>query len=225
MSKSLEDYAIIGDGETVALVAKDGSIDWLCWPRFDSEACFAALLGDESHGHFRIGPDVPGWNVERRYQRDTLVLETEYSRGGNRARLIDFMPLRNDASSVARIVEGISGEVPFRLECAPVFDYGLIPPWAQRETENVVVTTVSPHMMVLRAAVQLELTGPQASANFKVCAGQQLGFVLTYGDSTKPPPHASTPYRAPCATERWWREWRASSTSRPSGASRRCGRR
>ncbi len=207
MSKPLEDYAIIGDGETVALVAKDGSIDWLCWPRFDSEACFAALLGDESHGRFRIGPDAAGWNVQRRYRQDTLVLETEYSRGGNRARLIDFMPLRNGASSIVRIVEGVSGQVPFRLECAPVFDYGLIPPWAERESQNVVAAMVGPHMVVLRAAVPLELTGHQTTAGFTVSGGQQLGFVLTYGDSTKPPPHAPTPYRALRATERWWQGW------------------
>ncbi len=209
MSKPLEDYGLIGDGETVALVARDGSIDWLCWPRFDSEACFAALLGTEENGRFLIGPEYQGWQIERRYRHDTLVLETEFHRGDNRARLIDFMPLRNGASSIIRIVEGISGHVPFRLDFAACFDYGLLPPWAEHHSETEIAATVGPHMVVLRAPVPLHLNGYRAASAFTVSKGQQLPFILTYSDSTRPPPPAPSPTRALAATERWWRNWTA----------------
>ena len=207
MSKPLEDYAIIGDGETVALVGKDGSIDWLCWPRFDSEACFAALLGTEAQGRFFLGPDFEGWHIERRYRQDTLVLETEFSRGGNRARLIDFMPPRDGASSIIRIVEGISGEVPFRLDMAAHFDYGLLPPWAERHSATDMAATLGPHMVVLRGAVPIEIVGHKATASFTVSAGQNLPFTLTYGDATKPPPAAPSAATALRATETAWKSW------------------
>ncbi len=208
MSKPIEDYAVIGDGQSAALVARDGAIDWLCWPRFDSEACFAALLGSEQNGHFRIGPDFEGWTSQRGYRPDTLILETVFSRGGNRARLIDFMPLRDgSAPTLIRIIEGESGEVPLRLDFIPMFDYGLLPPWAVHHGPEAIAATVGPHLLLLRGPVPLALTGHQVTATFTVQAGQRFAFTLTYGDSTKPLPAVPSAARTLRTTEAWWRSW------------------
>ena len=208
MSKPIEDYALIGDGESAALVARDGSIDWLCWPRFDSEACFAALLGTEQNGRFSIGPDFQGWTIQRQYRPDTLILETSFSRGGNRARLIDFMPIRDgSAPTLIRIIEGDSGEVPLHLNFTPVFDFGLLPPWSEHHGPETVAATVGPHMVVLRGPEPLSFAGHSATATFTVKAGQRLAFTLTYSDSTKPLPAAPDASRDLRTTEAWWRSW------------------
>jgi GH15 family glucan-1,4-alpha-glucosidase len=133
MGTLIEDYAMIGDRETVALVSREGSIDWLCVPRFDSGACFSALLGGPEHGRWIIRPDTEIASTRRRYRGNTLVLETEFTTtGGGRAAIIDFMPARDAGANVVRIVEGRSGRVPMHMEMTIRFDYGSIVPWLQR---------------------------------------------------------------------------------------------
>lgn len=206
MSKPIEDYALVGDGKTTALIARDGSVDWLCWPRFDSEACFAALLGTQEHGRYLIAPAFEGWRTTRRYRPDTLVLETEFSRGANSARIIDFMPIGGRDSSLIRIVEGLSGQVPLRLDLSFRFDYGLVPPWIDARADAV-VAIAGPHQAVFRPPVPVQCSDGAVSAEFTVSAGQTVPFVLTYGRSFKPAPATPDPARALAATERWWRDW------------------
>ena len=131
MSKLIEDYALLGDGETAALLANDGSLDWLCWPRFDDDACFAALLGTGDHGHRALAPVDRGASRSRRYQDDTLVMETDFQTPGGQVRIIDFMPVRTTFSSIVRIVVGLQGNVKVRSDVRLRFDYGALPPGAR----------------------------------------------------------------------------------------------
>src|SRR5689334_22087108 len=133
----LEDYALIGDTRTAALVGRNGSIDWLCLPRFDSNACFAALLGDERHGRWRISPASSHCRISRRYRADTLMLETEFDTDKGSVRLLDFMPLEQRYPTVVRIVEGTRDAVHMRMELTLRFDYGSVVPWVQREERRM----------------------------------------------------------------------------------------
>ena len=137
MSAPLADYAMIGDGETAALVCRDGSIDWLCWPRFDSDACFAALLGRPENGRWIIAPAMPGIST-RQYRRDTLVLETEHRTVAGTVRVIDFMPVRAGQSVLVRIIEAVSGTLPMRMELCPRGNYGAVPPWFEQEADSFI---------------------------------------------------------------------------------------
>ncbi len=151
-SKPIEDYAMIGDGGTAALIARDGSVDWLCWPRFDSDACFAALLGDDSHGVWRIAPTSEA-TITRRYLPDTLILETEFETDTGRLRLTDFMPPRRDGiASLVRRLEVLSGEVGIDCVVSIRFGYGEIPPWLEplNETPTAFFGEVGPDLVVLR---------------------------------------------------------------------------
>src|SRR5689334_649782 len=132
MASRIEDYVMIGDCETAALVSRDGSIDWLCWPRFDSSACFAALLGDRSHGRWRLAPSDPAPRIARRYREGTLVLETDYTTADGAVTVIDFMPLRGSVSDLARIVIGRRGRVEMTTDLVLRFDYGAAVPWVTR---------------------------------------------------------------------------------------------
>src|SRR5690554_6716243 len=155
MSKPIGDHALIGDCETAALVARDGSIDWLCWPRFDSGACFAALLGTPEHGHWRIAPREGEPCVKRRYRGDTLILETEFQTSQGVLAVIDFMPLRKDpqVSEVVRLVVGRRGRVDMRMDLAFRFDYGRIVPWMSRTAEGKLRAVAGPHAVVLDTPV------------------------------------------------------------------------
>jgi GH15 family glucan-1,4-alpha-glucosidase len=132
MSRKIEDYTLIGDCETAALVARDGSIDWLCWPRFDGGDCFAALLGEPEHGRWLIAPADAGADITRRYRDDTLILETDFATGDGAVTLVDFMPPRGKASDVVRLVIGKRGRVVMRTELVLRFDYGALVPWVTR---------------------------------------------------------------------------------------------
>ena len=148
VSTPLEDYALISDGETAALVSRDGSIDWLCWPRFDSAACFAALLGKPEHGRWLIGLADPDTNLPRRaatrrYQQDTLVMETNLVVAGGSVRLIDFMPIREDVAALVRIVEGVEGTCRLRMDLRLRFDYGTMLPWTEATEDGFVATVGS----------------------------------------------------------------------------------
>src|SRR5262249_24196393 len=137
MTLRIEDYALVGDCQTAGLVGKDGSIDWLCLPRFDSGACFAALLGTPANGRWKLAPAAEVQSVRRSYHGDTLVLETEFATGGGAAAVIDFMPIREKAPEVVRIVEGRRGQVAMHMELIIRLDYGSIVPWVQREKDGL----------------------------------------------------------------------------------------
>ena len=206
MSSPIEDYALLGDGETAALLHRDGSIDWLCWPRFDDDACFAALLGKDENGHWTIAPTEPVAQRRRHYQTDTLVMETELETASGVVRVIDFMPMRKGASSVVRIVVGVRGTVRLRCQLRLRFDYGALPPWSECQGDDM-VAKVGPDLVVLRAPVKLEVHAHVTSAEFDVSAGDRRAFVLSYGASHEMPPEPIDAEAALTATQAFWRDW------------------
>src|SRR5215213_2233343 len=158
MVSRIEDYALIGDLQTCALVARDGSIDWMCVPRFDSPACFAALLGTPEHGRWRIAPADAIRDMQRCYRDDTLILETTFTTDSGRVRVIDFMPMRTEAIDLVRIVEGVEGRVSMRMDFALRFDYGSIVPWV-RAIDGGIRAVAGPDTVYLRADVPLHGEG------------------------------------------------------------------
>ena len=188
---AIEDYALIGDCTSAALVARNGSIDWLCWPRFDSSACFAALLGTSDHGRWRIHPADPAPHVSRAYRDGTMVLETVFSTKEGRIAVIDFMPLGHGNSSVVRLVEGRAGKVTMRLHLKLRFDYGSSVPWVTRlEDDSGLSAIVGPNRVVLRTPVELRGDNLATVAEFSVAAGECVPFVLTHGQSHLAVPEA-----------------------------------
>jgi GH15 family glucan-1,4-alpha-glucosidase len=206
MALRIEDYALLGDTQTAALVGRDGSIDWLCLPRFDSAACFAALLGSPEHGRWKIAPRGPVTRVERRYRDGTLVLETELTTADGVVRLIDWMPLRGRAPDVARIVEGVRGRVPMSMELVIRFDYGSIVPWV-RSVSGALHAVAGPDALILRASVTARGKGLTTVADFDVHEGQRIPFVLTWYPSHEPPPEALDAEHEVKHAEAWWRAW------------------
>ena len=206
MQPDIQDYAIIGDCETAALVAKNGSIDWLCWPRFDSGACFAALLGDAENGRWKIAPSAPT-QVRRRYRQGTLILETEFETETGAATLIDFMPLRGRNSDLIRIVRGDRGHVDFQMELVVRFDYGRSVPWVTRRDDGALVAVAGPDMVVLRTSVPLEGRNFRTTSQFSVNAGESVSFELTYHASNGSVPASVDVERSLKSTEEWWRKW------------------
>ena len=155
MASRIEDYALIGDCESAALVARDGSIDWLCWPRFDSGACFAALLGGPEHGRWQIAPADASARTTRRYREDTLILETDHETADGAVTVLDFMPLRGKASDIVRMVIGRRGQVAMRVELILRFDYGSLVPWVTKIDDGTLRAVAGPDMVVLRSPVEL----------------------------------------------------------------------
>lgn len=208
MSKPIENYALIGDTETAALVATDGSIDWLCLPRFDSGASFAALLGSEANGRWRLAPVADVHRVRRRYRPQTLVLETELETAGGAVRLIDLMPVRAGGSNadVVRIVEGIRGQVEMRMDLAIRFDYGHLVPWVTRSAESLVAVG-GPDALLLTTPAVARGEGLTSVSRFTVNAGARVPFVLTWFPSHRAPPSPIDPEVALEQTESWWRKW------------------
>ena len=208
MARRIEDYALIGDFESAALVARDGSIDWLCWPRFDSGALFAALLGSASNGRWTINTaDAPA-KISRRYRGNTLVLETEFETEDGIAAVIDFMPVGTEGKShVVRLVEGRCGTVGMATEFVLRFDYGLIVPWITRIHEEGLKAIAGPDMVVLRSQVPIEPAGFKHKGTFTIKAGQTIPFVLSYGKSYNSPPAAIDPTKALKDTEQFWEDW------------------
>ena len=210
MSLPIEDYALIGDCQTAALVARNGSIDWLCVPRFDDAACFAALLGDESHGRWLIAPAGDHTVVERAYDDHTLILETTFETPDGRAKTIDFMPPRADGiSHVVRIVEGLTGRVALHTEISLRFNYGSTTPWVTKLTDGTegIRAIAGPSMVTLRAPVPLEGKGMQTVARFDVAAGQRIAFVLTHCASHLPLPDVVDAEAALGGTVTFWEQW------------------
>jgi GH15 family glucan-1,4-alpha-glucosidase len=206
MPLAIEDYAVIGDTQTAALVGRDGSIDWLCLPRFDSGAIFASLLGDESNGRWLIRPASPVRAVRRRYRGDSMVLETEFDTDEGTARLIDFMPPRGEAADVVRIVEGVRGRVPMRMDLRLRFDYGHVLPWVRRLDADL-VAVAGPDSVCLRTPVDVRGENLATVADFSVGDGYHAPFVLTWQASHLPTPKSVDPYVALESTETYWKEW------------------
>ena len=206
MPSRIEDYALIGDCQTAALVSREGSIDWLCLPHFDSGACFAALLGTPDNGHWQIAPRDEVRGVRRSYRGETLVLETEFETDSGTAALIDFMPPRGEAPDVVRIVEGRRGSVPMNMRLVIRFDYGAIVPWV-RHADGGIVAVAGPDMVHLTSDVETRGENFHTVADFTVAQGQRVSFVYTWHPSHAPAPR---PLDAPGelrATEDWWRAW------------------
>jgi GH15 family glucan-1,4-alpha-glucosidase len=206
MASRIEQYAMIGDTQTAALVGDDGSIDWLCAPRFDSGACFAALLGDENHGRWQIAPAAGGRAARRRYRDHTLVLETEFDTPEGSARVIDFMPIRDESVDIIRIVEGVRGHVHMRMHLTIRFDYGQTIPWV-RNIDGALTAVGGPDALVLRAPVETRGVGHSTVAEFTVRRGQQVPFSLAWYPSHVDMPHPRNATRSLNRTETWWHHW------------------
>jgi GH15 family glucan-1,4-alpha-glucosidase len=207
VSNRIEDYALIGDCETAALVGRDGSIDWLCWPAFDSDACFSALLGTPRNGRWLIGPSAGNVQVTRRYRGDTLILETRFETAAGVVTLIDFMPPRGQASDIVRLVRGESGRVKMRMELIIRFGFGRDIPWVKRTDEGALLAICGPDMTVLRTSVVTRGEGMTTVSDFEVGAGETIPFVLTYGPSHLPVPPAIDPDKALREAEQFWSDW------------------
>jgi GH15 family glucan-1,4-alpha-glucosidase len=206
MPLPIEEYAIIGDTQTVALVGSNGAIDWLCLPRFDSDACFAALLGNETHGRWSLAPRSHIRQVRRRYRGDSLILETDFITDAGTVRLIDCMPPRGSEPDVVRVVEGIDGEVPMRMELVPRFDYGSIVPWVLRRDASVRMIA-GPDGLALWASVPTGEQDGSSLAEFTIAPGQRQWFVLAWHHSHEAPPPPIDAGRAIAETQDWWEAW------------------
>ncbi len=207
MPEPIENYGVIGDLQSAALVARSGSLDWLCFPRFDSGACFAALLGTEDHGRWLLAPASQSTDVRRRYRDRTLVLETDYRTAAGSVRVVDFMPPRTRDLNVIRVVEGLSGSVPMRMQLVIRFDYGSIVPWV-RNADGALLAIAGPDALTLHTPVPTRGEDLTTVAEFTVAKGERVPFVLTWFPSNRAqlpePLHA---LRALDRTSRWWRDW------------------
>ena len=206
VSRPIEDYALVGDLHTGALISRGGSVDWLCLPRFDSPACFAALLGDEENGHWTISPQAGGDATARGYRGDTLVLESEWTTPDGVVRVVDFMPPRDDLPDLVRVVEGVSGRVPMRSTLRIRFDYGHIVPWVRR-VEGQLCAVAGPDALWLRSPVESRGVDKTTISEFTVTAGDRLGFSLTWHPSHEPKPRAVDALKALKQTEKHWTQW------------------
>jgi GH15 family glucan-1,4-alpha-glucosidase len=207
LSCQIEDYGLIGDCETAALVGRDGSIDWLCWPAFDSDACFAALLGTSRNGRWQIAPAEEVIKCSRRYWDHTLILETRFETASGIVALIDFMPPRGEASDVVRLVRGVRGRVKLRMQLVIRFGFGADIPWVKRTEGGALLAICGQDMTVLRTPVETRGEDLTTVADFEVSEGETIPFVLTYGPSHLPLPKPINPADALQQTEEFWTEW------------------
>src|ERR1700716_2896048 len=218
MPSRIEDYALIGDCEAAALVGRYGSIDWLCWPRFDSDACFAALLGWEEHGRWRIAPRDAKTRVTRRYRGNSLILETRFETSEGAVLLVDFMPFRTETPNIIRLVVGERGHVVMDTELVLRFGYGAIVPWVTRLDDGTLRAIAGPEMVLLRTSVPpagQNIQNMKTVGEFTVAAGETVPFILTHAYSHLPPPAPLDPQSALDETEALWTEW--SKKCRPAG--------
>ena len=206
MKSRIEDYAIIGDGQTGALVSREGSIDWMCLPRFDSGACFAALLGDAENGRWLIRPQGAVRNQRRHYRGDTLVLETEFETETGTAAVIDFMSFHVEDADVVRIIEGREGTVPMEMELVLRLDYGTVTPWVRR-SEGGLIAIAGPDAMLIHSDVEMRGENFRTLADFEVRAGERKCFSLTWYPSHKSVPEKADPLELLERTETWWKNW------------------
>src|SRR6516164_10045122 len=214
MSAPIEDYALIGDCRSAALVARDGSIDWLCWPRFDSEACFAALLGTRDHGRWLVAPREEA-RVTRQYRPNTLILETCFETAEGAAVLVDFMPFHGEHSEIVRLVHGTRGKVRMHTELILRFGYGAVVPWVTRLESGILRAIAGPDMALLRTPIHLKGKNLTTVGEFSVSRGETIPLVLSYADSHRSIPFSHDATAALEATEKFWKEWTAK--CRPAG--------
>ncbi|MCA1531294.1 glycoside hydrolase family 15 protein [Bradyrhizobium sp. NBAIM03] len=206
MAQRIEDYALIGDCETAALVGRNGSIDWLCWPAFDSDACFAAILGTHKNGRWLVAPSEAATSISRRYLGNTLILETRFETKKGTVALIDFMPLRGKASDIVRLVRGIRGTVKMRMELVIRFGFGADIPWVRR-IDHSLMAIAGQDMTVLRTPVETRGEDLTTVSDFEVKEGETVPFVLTYGPSHLAPPAPIDAELALQETEKFWEDW------------------
>ncbi len=206
MPSRIEDYALIGDLETAALVNKDGCIDWLCWPDFSSAACFAALLGTSDNGYWKIAPAEGEYHSSRRYRDHTLVLETTFEQPGGAVRLVEFMPPRGRHSDIVRVVECLRGSISMRMELVLRFDYGRTVPWVTGIKDGF-RAVAGPNLVMLHASVPVHGENLKTVAEFTLSRGQSAWFTLTYGASNEPDPKPINYRLALRASVRIWRNW------------------
>src|SRR5271154_7386259 len=212
MPLRIEDYAVIGNGETVALVGRDGSIDWLCLPRFDSNACFCALLGSPEHGRWLIAPAQNDIRITRRYLGDTLILETVFTTADGSASLTDFMYRRDGSSELVRIVRGLQGQVSMRTELVVRFDYGAIVPWVSQQQDGRLLFVAGPDRLLLDTAVQTRGEDFRTVGDFTVGEGEEASFVLNWSPSFRaaPPPLSAAELADACKqVNSYWTGWAA----------------
>jgi GH15 family glucan-1,4-alpha-glucosidase len=207
MSGRIEDYAIIGDCRSAALVGRNGAVEWLCWPRFDSDACFAALIGTPGNGRWIIAPRDPTARITRRYRGDSLILETRFETAEGAATLIDFMPMSDSRSDIVRLVVGERGALAMRIELVMRFGYGAIVPWVTRLENGGLRAVAGPDMLILHTPVGLHGEGLKTVGEFVITPEHTVPFVLTYGRSHLPPPSPPNPSAVLAATESQWTEW------------------
>ena len=207
MALRLEDYALVGDAHGAALVGRDGSVDWLCLPRFDSSAAFAALLDGPQAGRWLLAPAAGGTSSRWAYRGDSLLLETDWDTAGGRVRVVDFMPPKGEASDLVRIVEGVSGTVQMRTELVVRFGDGRIVPWARRLPDGRHVFVAGPDALYLDTPVELSGADARTQGTFTVRAGERVAFALTYQPSHLPAPARVSPDRAQDDTAAFWSEW------------------
>jgi len=204
----IEDYGLIGDCLSAALVGRNGAIDWLCWPRFDSNACFSALLGDENHGRWLITAADEDVKITRGYRGDTMILETLFETQGGSFAIIDFMPIGEQASSVVRIVEGRSGKPAVYMNLKLRFDYGSSVPWVTRSKDSGLLAIAGPNLVILRTCTRIKGEKDlSTSAEFEIEAGERVYFTLSYGASHLPPPAAIDADACLEKTEAFWLDW------------------
>jgi len=206
VSSPIEDYGMIGDCHTAALVSREGSIDWLCLPSFDSAACFAALLGTSEHGYWLITPECPIKRIHRRYREDTLILETTFETEAGTVTLVDCMTPTTDTADLLRQVIGQSGNVPMKMELAIRFDYGSIVPWV-RKTDDGIIAIAGPDTLRLRTPVELCGENFHTTSKFTVSAGQKIPFEICWYASHRDEPKFLDFEKTIDDTEKWWREW------------------
>ena len=209
MPSRIEDYAVIGNCETIALVGRDGSIDWLGLPRFDSAACFSALLGNPRHGRWLIGPVETEARATRRYRGDTLVLETGFETGDGAVSVIDFIGRRDGVSDVVRLVRGISGRVAMRTELVVRFDYGSVTPWVSREEDGRLQFTAGPDRLLLDTIVPLRGEDWRTVGEFEIGAGEEIAFTLSWTPSFRAAPSPLPAAEALNQIEAFWLDWTA----------------
>jgi GH15 family glucan-1,4-alpha-glucosidase len=212
MASRIEDYGLIGDFRTGALVGKDGSIDWICFPRFDSGACFAALLGTPEHGRWIVAPVRPAKETRRRYRKDTLILETEYETEHGSAVVTDFMPPHERRSHVVRTVVGLRGRVDMRMELILRFDYGKLAPWVTRLDDGALRAVAGANMVILRSSADIRGENLTTVSEFSVNEGETAWFILSYCPSHLPIPEALDVEKSLEKTDAFWTKWSAKCT-------------
>src|SRR6516164_9703959 len=206
-TQRIEDYALISNCATAALVGRNGSIDWLCLPRFDSAACFAALLGEPEQGRWLIAPVDPAYRVERRYLNGSLILVTMFETAEGAVELVDFIGLRHGFSDIVRLVRGLWGRVSMQTEFILRFDYGSVVPWVERLAEGGISAIAGPERVVLRTTAPLRGEDLKTVGEFEVSAGDTVPFMLTYGPSHQPAPRPVDAERALHSALAFWRRW------------------